>query len=59
MLPTVLRYWYCFIWLCGFYHGAFDVESLSSHAFPALFSIVITSHGKDSAGLYASRAFVC
>ena len=31
MLPTVLRRWSwcysCFVWLCGFYYGAFHVES--------------------------------
>ena len=64
MLPTVLRrrcdsYFVC---ICDFYHEAFHVVSylgLCSHAYCVLFSIVITSLGEESVGLYASRAFVC
>ena len=50
------------MWLCGFYNGAFRVEScltLCSRVFSVLFSIVTTSLGEEAAGLCASRTFVC
>ena len=62
MLPTVLRQWSwpCsyFVWLCGFYYGAFRVVlpcSLFSCFFSS-FSIVIISLGEERAGLCASCA---
>ena len=68
MLPTVLRRWSgCysyFVWLCGFYYGAFHVEACLALCFRVVyftgpFSIVITLLREDRAGLYASSAFVC
>ena len=50
------------MWLCGFYYEAFYVESylaVCPHVLSVLFSIMITSHGEEKAGLYVSRAFAC
>ena len=64
MLPTVLRRWslcyFYFVWLCGFYYGAFHVEScvaLFVRDFWSLVSIVTTSLEEERAGICASRAF--
>ena len=50
------------MYLCGLYHGALNVIK-SSRAmcprFSVCFSILITSHGEEEAGLFASRTFVC
>ena len=63
MLPTVLMRW-----SCGFHckYKTFHFESYLAPCphvffffFSVLFSIVINSPGKETAGLYASHAFVC
>ena len=66
MILTILKRWSwrCsyFVWLCVFYYGSFHVEAclvLCPRAFSVLFTIVITSLGEETAGLYASRTFVC
>ena len=51
MLLTVRRCYSYFVWLCGFYYGAFPCSMFSCFS-PSPFSVVITSLGEKSAGLY-------
>ena len=50
------------VWLCGFYYGAFHVEScfdLCCRGFAVLFGIVIISLGEERADICASRGIGC
>ena len=64
LLNVIWRWSWCssyLVLLCGFYYGAFHVEScpaLCSCGLSVLLGIAITSLGEDRAGLYASRAIL-